>query len=140
MSEIAAYIGLVQLAKLDSMTSKRQAAADIIAVQLRALGIDYCDTSHMDKASQYKFIIHLPKSFELGRVKKFLLDKGIICGGGVYEVPCHLQPVFAHVPFDKSELSATEKWCPRHFCPPITSGTTEEEAYRIASALEEALK
>ncbi len=140
MSEIAAYIGLVQLTKLDQMTATRQAAVDIVVARLRDLGIGYCDTSHMDKASQYKFIIRLSDSQEPGPVKKDLAERGVICGGGVYEVPCHLQPVFAHVPFQEAELAVTEKCCPRHICPPITSGTTRADAERIANALEEVLR
>lgn len=139
MLEIAAYIGLVQLAKLDRMTAARQAAVDIVAARMKAIGIAYCDTSHMDRASQYKFIVRVPEGLEADQVKKALAERGIICGGGVYDVPCHLQPVFADVPFVKEELAVTEKWCPRHICPPITSGTTKEDAIRIADAMAEVL-
>lgn len=139
ISEIAAYIGLVQLAKLDHMVATRQRAVDIVAARLKPLGVDYCDTSHMDKASQYKFIIRLPERRNADQVKKDLAAHGVVCGGGVYETPCHLQPVFADVPADKDELRTTETWCPRHVCPPITSGTTSEEAQRIGAALAELL-
>jgi dTDP-4-amino-4,6-dideoxygalactose transaminase len=139
ISEIAAFMGLVQLAKLDRMTTTRQAAVDVVAARLKQIGISYCDTSHMNRASQYKFIIRLPKGRDADQVKKSLADRGIFCGGGVYEVPCHLQPVFTDVPFVKEELSTTEAWCPRHICPPITSGTTPRDAARIAHALAEVL-
>lgn len=139
MSEIAAYMGLVQLAKLDRMVATRQRAVDTVAARLKQLGIAYCDTSHMDRASQYKFIIRLRDGLSADQVKKDLAARDIVCGGGVYEVPCHLQPVFADVPVDKAELSVTELWCPRHICPPITSGTTPTDAERIASTLAQVL-
>lgn len=139
ITEIGSYMGLIQLDKLDSMVATRQVAVDIVAARLDDLGVAYCDTSHMDKASQYKFIIRLPDGRDADEVKKALAEHGIICGGGVYEVPCHLQPVFAHVPAAKQELQVTETWCPRHICPPITSGTMPENATRIASALSDAL-
>jgi dTDP-4-amino-4,6-dideoxygalactose transaminase len=139
MSEIAAFMGLVQLAKLDRMTATRQAAVDIVAQRLNKIGVDYCDTSHMDKASQYKFIVRLPSGRNYEDVKKAAADRGVICGGGVYEVPCHKQPVFANIPFDVSQLQRTETWCPRHICPPITSGTDEYDARRIADTLAEIL-
>lgn len=139
ITEIAAYMGLVQLAKLDRMTATRQAAVDIVASHLNKLGISYCDTSHMDKASQYKFIIRLPEGHKMDDVKKAMAGHEIFCGGGVYEVPCHQQPVFEDVPFESSELQATERWCPRHICPPITSGTTTDDAERIGAALTEIL-
>ena len=101
--------------------------------------VAYCDTSHMDQASQYKFIIRLPDGLEAEQVKKDLIGKGIICGGGVYDAACHQQPVFADVAFNRQELTVTETWCPRHICPPITSGTTHEDARRIVAALTEVL-
>lgn len=139
MSEISAVIGLVQLAKLDQMTERRRQAAEIVSERLRKLGVGYCSTSHMDRASFYKLIVRLPDRFTPEQVKKALADRGVICGAGVYDVPCHLQPVFRDLPCDRSRLAITEEWCPRHICPPITSGTTEEEAVKIADALEEVL-
>lgn len=135
MSEIAAAMGSVQLAKLERMTARRQRAVDIVTAKLREYRIPYCDCSHMDRAAHYKLIVRLPEGKSVGSVKAALAERGIICGGGVYEVPCHRQPVFADLPHDAGELENTERWCPRHICPPITSGTTEEEAHRIAEAL-----
>jgi dTDP-4-amino-4,6-dideoxygalactose transaminase len=140
MSEISAYIGLVQLAKLDRMTATRQRAVDIVAGRLKKLNIGYCDTSHMEKASQYKFIIRLSDGLKADQVKKDLAALGIICGGGVYEIPCHLQPVFSDFPAAKDELRVTEAWCPRHICPPITSGTTTEDAERVGAALADVVR
>lgn len=139
ISEIGAFMGLVQLAKLDRMVATRQSAVDIVADRLDKLGISYCSTSHMDRASQYKFIVRLPSGRSMEETKKALAAFGVFCGGGVYEVPCHLQPVFSEIPTDKGELTATEEWCPRHICPPITSGTTTEDAMQIADAIEKVL-
>jgi perosamine synthetase len=52
-------------------------------------------------------------------------------------VPCHLQPVFKDVEADRSGLRNTETWCPRHICPPITSGTTEKDVVAMSAALRE---
>ncbi len=139
ISEIGAYLGLVQLSKLDRMLAVRNRAANLVAGTLKEMGVSYCDTSHMDQASQYKFIIRLPSHLSIDAVKKQLEALGVFCGGGVYEVPCHLQPVFADVGHDNKELAVTENWCPRHICPPITSGTTEEDANRICEALKDIL-
>ncbi|WKW51473.1 DegT/DnrJ/EryC1/StrS family aminotransferase [Rhodomicrobium lacus] len=139
ISEIAAYMGLVQLAKLDRMVKTRTDAARIVSNRLRQIGVDFCETSHMDQASTYKLIVRLPDGVSADAVKKKLAERGVICGGGVYEVPCHLQPVFADIPCDRADLKATEIWCPRQICPPITSGTTPADADRIATAMVEAL-
>ena len=139
ISEIGAYLGLVQLAKLDQMVAVRNHATNRAASTLREIGVSYCDTSHMDQASQYKFIVRLAAHLSIDTVKKQMEARGVFCGGGVYEVPCHLQPVFADLAYDKEELVVTENWCPRHVCPPITSGTTEGDAGRICQALNEVL-
>lgn len=139
ISEIGAYLGLVQLAKLDQMVAVRNHAANLVTATLNEIGALYCDTSHMDQASQYKFIIRLPAHLSIDAVKKQLETRGIFCGGGVYEVPCHMQPVFSDIAYAKAELAVTENWCPRHICPPITSGTTDEDVSRINEALKEVL-
>ncbi|MEX0853083.1 MAG: DegT/DnrJ/EryC1/StrS aminotransferase family protein [Bauldia sp.] len=139
MSEVSAFIGLVQLAKLDRMVAARRRAVDIVSARLRGARIGYCDASHMDQASHYKFIVRLPEGVGAEEAKRKLAAEGIVCGGGVYEVPCHRQPVFAGIAYDEDALRVTETWCPRHICPPITSGTTPQDAERIAVALTEVL-
>ena len=135
LSEIAAFMGTIQLAKLDDMVGRRQAAVSVVSAALKDNDIDYCDTSHLDQCSQYKFIIPVPKAKDPTTVKKNLAEKGIFCGGGVYEVPCHLQPVFNDIEYESTNLAVTTEYCPRHICPPITSGTTKEDAERLAVEL-----
>lgn len=135
MSELSAYMGLVQLRKLDRMISARSAAAGRLANLLKELRVDYCDTSHMDAASTYKFIVKTPDALEASAIRKRLSDLGVHCGGGVYEIPCHLQPVFKDIQHDPAELANTEKWCPRHICPPITSGTSDTDIEQMMRAM-----
>jgi perosamine synthetase len=139
MSEIAAYIGIVQLAKLDKMVETRNKAVDALTPLLDKKRIDYCKTDHMDRASQYKFIINLPKKYNPDEIKKQLASYGVFCGGGVYETPCHVQPVFENVKFKKSEVKIAEKYCPRQICPPITSGTKPSDIAQIIAAFKAVL-
>lgn len=135
ISEIAAYIGLVQLAKLDQMIARRQQAVDHITPVLRERDIAYCDTSHMDRASQYKFIIKYANDESVDDLKAKFADRGVILGGGVYEVPCHMQPVFQDIACDRREMANAERFCPRHICPPVTSGTSMQEVAAINEAI-----
>lgn len=139
ISEIAAKMGSVQLAKLDQMVATRQAAVDIVAARLDQLGVRYCKTDHMDTASQYKFIIIIDPPHDPKAVKDALAAQQIFCGGGVYEVPLHQQPVFEPYDFDAADLTVSTQYCPLQICPPITSGTTTDDAHRIADALAEVL-
>lgn len=139
ISEIAACMGLVMLAKLDDMVARRSSAAATLASVLDRLGIGYCRTEHMDQASNYKVIVRLNDKHSTENIKKKLKDEGVVCGGGVYDVPCHLHPVFKDIPRVDVELKTTTQWCPRHICPPITSGTSPTDAAYIADALERTL-
>ncbi|RME59677.1 DegT/DnrJ/EryC1/StrS aminotransferase family protein [Candidatus Parcubacteria bacterium] len=139
ISEIAAYIGRVQLLKLDAMVARRTQAAGGLAEELDRLAVEYCSTRHMDQASNYKFIVKLPEGCDRDKIKACLKDKGVICGGGVYDVPCHQQPVFQNIPYEEEDLKVTERWCPRHICPPITSGVTEEQVRYMRKAFAEVL-
>ena len=134
MTELHALLGLIQLRKLPTMLRRRSLAARAITRQLDRAGISYCATDHMDVASNYKLIVLLPDGRSLDSVKKALAGEGVILGGGVYEIPCHRQPVFEGVCAGESYPGA-ERWCPNHICPPLTSGMTEDEARFVGEML-----
>jgi len=102
---------------------------------LNLRGIDYCSTSHMDQCAQYKFIIKYKNNESVEAMKDLFKMDEIILGGGVYEVPCHLQPVFQSIKFDRNDLRNSEKFCPKHICPPITSGTTSDDVSAISASI-----
>jgi perosamine synthetase len=139
ISEIAAYMGLVQLAKLDDMIERRSVAANSIASTLDSIGVNYCSTSHMEQASNYKFIIQFESKKKAGAIRESLKEMGIFCGGGVYEMPCHQHPVFSDISYTADGVKVSEEWCGRHICPPITSGTTSEDILFMQAALRELL-
>ncbi|MDE2059875.1 MAG: DegT/DnrJ/EryC1/StrS family aminotransferase [candidate division NC10 bacterium] len=134
MTELHALLGLIQLRKLPEMLRRRAAATRAITRQLDKAGIEYCSTSHMDMASNYKLIVLLPDGQTLESVKKALAAEGVTLGGGVYELPCHRQPVFEGICAGQSYPTA-ERWCPNHICPPLTSGMTEDEAGFVGEML-----
>lgn len=134
MTEIHALLGQIHLAKLERMLATRQKAYELITTPLREAGIEFVSTDHMDRASQYKLMVLLPEGKTPAQMKEALAAEEIYLGGTVYEIPCHLQPVFKDVCPGQSFPNA-ETWCPRHICPPLTSGTTPEEATRVGEAL-----
>lgn len=134
MTEIHALIGSIQLQKLPQMLKARQHAYKVISKQLREAGISFVSADHMNAASQYKIIIHLPDGAGLKEMKATLAKEGVILGGGVYEMPCHVQPVFKGL-CEVEQYPGAEQWCPRHICPPVTSATTPELAQYIGETL-----
>ena len=134
ITEINALFGRIQLKKLPDMLERRQRAYELISPQLREAGIKFVSTDHMDVASHYKLIVHLPAGKTVKEVKTALAQEGIFLGGTVYEIPCHQQPVFAGICPGQS-FPRAEQWCPNHICPPLTSGMTEADTQRVGEAL-----
>ncbi|MGK7915426.1 MAG: DegT/DnrJ/EryC1/StrS family aminotransferase [Prochloraceae cyanobacterium] len=134
ITEINALLGRIQLKKLPEMLKRRQRGYELISAQLRKAGIEFVSTDHMDVASHYKLIVHLPEGKTLKEVKTALAEEGIFLGGTVYEIPCHQQPVFAGICAGQS-FPRADRWCPNHICPPLTSGITEADAQRVGEAL-----
>ena len=134
ITEVGAAEGLIQLRKLPDMIGRRQNVYDIVTGELGRAGIPFVSTAHMDAASQYKLIVLLPEGLDPAAVKQAMAEEGVILGGTVYEIPCHLQPVFEGICAGET-YPVAERWCPRHICPPITSGMSEDDARRVAAAL-----
>jgi perosamine synthetase len=134
ITEVGALLGLIQLNKLPEMLKRRQAAYEVIAKALDENGIGYVSAQHMNAASHYKLIVRLPDGKGAEDVKRALASDGVFAGGGVYEIPCHQQPVFRGI-CEGERYPVAERWCPHHICPPLTSGTTVEDARRVGEAL-----
>ena len=134
ITEVGALLGRIQLAKLPEMLKKRQRAYELIAAPLKKAGISFVSTEHMDVASHYKMIVHLPEGKTAQDTKTALAEKGVFLGGTVYEIPCHQQPVFKGICSDQS-FPRAERWCPNHICPPLTSGMTEADAKFVGETL-----
>jgi perosamine synthetase len=134
LTEVGAVLGQIQLAKLTAMLARRRRAYDLITAALNRAGLAYVSTAHMDAASNYKLIVPLPDGRKVSEVQAALAAEGVILGGAIYEIPCHRQPVFAGIDVE-AELPNADIWCPRHICPPLTSGMTDEQAERVGAAL-----
>ena len=134
ITELGALLGLIQLRKLPELLKQRERVAGAITAPLKRAGLSYCSTGHMDVASYYKLIVLLPEGRSLDKVKQELGDDGIVVGGGVYELPCHRQPVFSGICSNELYPGA-DRWCPNHICPPLTSGMTEEEGRFVGEML-----
>ena len=134
ITELNALLGLMQLKKLPEMLDRRRAAYELITSALDQGEIEHVSTRHMDAASNYKLIVLMPEGRRMEDVKQALADDGVVLGGAVYEVPCHRQPVFQGICAGES-YPVAERWCPQHICPPLTSGTTDEQAHFVGESL-----
>lgn len=128
MLEISSALGLIQLKKLSKIIKKRFNVYKIYKKALEETNIKHSNSSHMKQASNYKFVIYGKSVKHTNYVKAELKKNGIICGGGVYERPCHLQPVFKKFNKYTKDLKISEKFCPLQICLPIHSGMSESDA------------
>ena len=81
----------------------------------------------MNSSSNYKFIIVCKNLNHLTKVKNELKKYNIITGGGVYELPCHKQPVFKKFNKFCENLTVAENFCPLQICLPLTSGMSQNK-------------
>ena len=133
MTELQAVLGLIQLLKLPLMLRHRAEAARILTEYLDKAGIAYCSTDHMDLTSNYKLIVLLPTGRSPELVKRALAAEGVKLGGGVYEIPCHRQPVFEE--YARGPLPVSEDYCARHICLPVFPGMSDEQIEQTLDAL-----
>tara|TARA_Y100001958_G_C21199749_1_gene526608 strand:- start:202 stop:1347 length:1146 start_codon:yes stop_codon:yes gene_type:complete len=135
ISEVAASLGLIQLKKLKKMIRKRNQIYKIYSKTFDKEKIPYCKIDHMDVCSNYKLIVFAKNKKHKKKLKKQLVDHGVLCGGEVYEIPCHKQPVFKKLVRVKNKLNISENYCSIHFCPPMTSGMSIKEAMYCAKVI-----
>ena len=133
--EVSASLGLIQLKKLKTMLRKRKKIFDIYSKVFEKKKIPFCKTDHMDRCSNYKMIVFAKSIEHKKNLKQKLFKEGVVCGGEVYEIPCHKQPVFKKLVKSKSSLKRSEYFCSIHFCPPLTSGMSEKDAKYCAEMI-----
>ena len=138
ISEFAAAFGISQLRKLDEMIARRREVAKVYFDWFDRNDIQYVSTAHMDRCSYYKVIAISGRKVE--DIRLFLSKEGIFLGGGVYEVPCHRQPVFADLASARFSYPTADALCSKQFCLPITSGMGVEDARRVVSVLSQCMQ
>ena len=61
---------------------------------------------------------------------------GVGLSGEVYELPCHLQPIFKDkYGFKEGEFPVAEALCRQQICLPVFAGIKEEEAKYVVDSL-----
>jgi len=144
MSEISAIIGMQQLKRLDEFIEKRKKAAGIYNKVLKETeNIRPLVVPKKASPNCYKYVASLDCLAE-GKIKREGLKKnmkekfGVSLSGEVYDVPCHLQPVFKNF-FGNIGLPNSERLCRSHICLPIYPQMKKEEAEYAADCLTKAV-
>ncbi len=138
MSEPHAAITLTQLRRLDEFIDHRTMIAAGYDETLAELGFTPVDVPDRARSNYYKYVAYLPAGIDRAVLKKRLREEfDVSLSGEVYEVPLHLQPVFA--PWADGSLPGAEEICARHVCLPISAVMTTDQRAHVIGALQAVL-
>jgi dTDP-4-amino-4,6-dideoxygalactose transaminase len=141
MSEPHAIIGLSQFGRLEEFIVARQRIAAIYDAGLASIsGIRPLTVPAGCRCNYYKYIGMLDEGIDRTKLKKILREEyEVSLSGEVYELPCHLQPIFQG-DYQEGDFPKAEDICQRHICLPIYVTMTNEEANYVVSSLKKVLK
>ena len=141
MSEPHAIIGLSQFGRLEEFIAARQRIAAIYDEGLAGIsGIHALPVPEGCRCNYYKYIALLDDGIDRAKLKKILREEyGVALSGEVYELPCHLQPIFQEG-YKEGDFPVAEDICARHVCLPVYVTMTDEEARYVVASIKDALQ
>ncbi len=143
MDEVHAVIGLSQFARLDEFIAARRRIAKIYDSELKKISrVKAIEIPPNIKSNYYKYTAILDDGIDRVPLKKELRERySVSLSGEVYELPCHLQPVFKDLyRFNGGELPVAEDLCRRQICLPIFVNMTDEQAKYTVDSLRKVLE
>lgn len=143
MSEIHAVLGMSQLVYLDKHIRIRRNIAKIYDRELQSISrIKSLKIPTISKSNYYKYVAFLDDDINRQDIKKKLREKyDVSLSGEVYELPCHLQPIFKkELGYKEGDFPIAEKLCRQQICLPLYNDMTNEEAKYVTDSLREVLK
>lgn len=141
MSELHAILGLSQFQRLEAFIARRNKIARIYDQGLTEIPkVEPLELTGNQRCNYYKYIALLDRSIDRTKLKKTLKNKfKVSLSGEVYELPCHLQPVFREE-HKEEKFPIAEDICKRQICLPIYTTMAPEEAEYVLSSLSNVLK
>jgi len=145
MSDVHAAIGLRHLASLPAFIQERhQLAARYDELLAGSQALSIVNPATNCSSNFYKFVV-MPRSASMARAdmkQKLLETFSVRLPGEVYELPCHLQPVFMNnescAPIE-TPMKNAEAFCRTHLCLPIYPGLSSDDQRYVVQALEAVL-
>ena len=141
LSEIHAVVGLYQLQRLEEFIAHRRKIARLYDDGLKEInGLIPLRRPAGVESNYYKYVALLDKGINRETLKKELKEKHrVSLSGEVYEIPCHLQPIFKELG-DEGHFPVAEDLCRRMICLPISAVMTEPEAEYVINSLRRTLE
>ena len=135
MTEFQALLGTTQLANLESFIKERTRIARIYDDGLgKVPSLEPLELPSNIRHNYYKYIVFTAKGVDRESLAQRLRKEyNVKLGGYVYDLPCHLQPVFRK--YQQGSLPVCEDLCSRHICPPVYVTMKDEEAAYVVDAI-----
>jgi dTDP-4-amino-4,6-dideoxygalactose transaminase len=143
LSEIHAAIGLSQFRRLNEFIEDRRRVANIYDNELKKVDkVTPITIPSNVESNYYKYVALLDNGLDRTAIKKDLKEKyGVGLSGEVYELPCHLQPIFkAMYGFKEGDFPVAEDVCKRQICLSVFATMTDEQANYVVDSLKEVLR
>ena len=134
MSELAAAVAVVHLARLSEAIAARTAVAARYDEALSGLdGLEIVRPPAGAVCNYYKYVLLLPPGAERDQVKKALKEEHeVSLSGEVYTTPLHHQEVLK--PYARGDLPGAEDVCARQVCLPVFTDMTGAEVDHVISS------
>ncbi len=124
MSELQGAILQVKLEKLEEWTARRIALAERYTDQLH--GLAEITTPAVRPGNKHVFHLYVIRTRKRDELREYLEEKGIRTEIH-YPVPCHLQPVYAHLGYKQGDFPVTEAISNEALSLPLCEQHTDEE-------------
>lgn len=140
MTEFQALLGITQLEHLESFIKERIRIAQIYNEGFKEIpSLKPLEIPNNVRHNYYKYIVFVPKGFDRESLSQRLRKEyNVNLSGYVYELPCHLQPVFKR--YWQESLPVSEDLCSRHICPPVYVAMKDEEAVYVVDSIKGCLE
>ncbi|MHA1264818.1 MAG: DegT/DnrJ/EryC1/StrS family aminotransferase [Candidatus Helarchaeota archaeon] len=143
MSEIHAVIARYQLQRLEEFIANRTKIAKIFDKGLSKIKeIEPLSIPKEGRCNWYKYIAFIDETINKAEFKTNLKQNySVSLAGGVYDLPCHLQPLYKNLFNYASGLCpVAEEILPTHICLPIYSDMTEENAKYVINSIKKVIE
>lgn len=139
LTDVAARVGLGQLARLDEFTERRRELARLYfklldTPALRAAGLGF-PPADFTQANWHMFQVVLPEGFALTRAEVMARLQAAGIGSGVHYPAIHLFALYRRLGWKEGDFPKAESVCRRILTLPLFPTMTEAEVGRVSAAL-----
>lgn len=141
ITDLQAALGSSQLARLDSMHTRREALASRYDELLAGLPLILPPHLPGRRSSWHLYAIEIdPLRTQVTRATVFTALRAAGIGANLHYIPIHTQPYYEKLGFRRGDFPHAERYASRAISIPLFPALTEAQQQRVVGVLAEALK